>query len=487
VKIISPHRLNVRRLTAPVILVILIAIIFYGFFAYHLYLRHQRFGTFDYDLGIWDQSVWLISRGHSFNTIRGLNVFGFHATPALWLLAPFSWLGAGPVFLNSLMVFSVAVGAWPVFRPGKHLLKNEWWSLVLAVAFLMHFSTQWMVQSTFHPEVMAVTPLLFAWLATHQNRWGAFAGWAMLAIAWKEDAAVVVAMMGLVLLMRGDKERGLTIFGAATAWFALVLWLVIPSQVSGGAFYLGHFGHLGDGPLGMLDTLLTNPTTIWRQLSKAQFFGYFRDLFAPFGFTPLLSPGGFLIGGASSVLNLLAFPPYSWRLDNYYAALPVVGATLAAVEGVARPSRESTRAFLVGLVGVSMIATSITWGAAWYSDDFKSGRWPNHDSSIYDLQRRIIDQVPDDAAVSASYLMVSHLSHREKIYTFPNPWAPSNWGIGDENPHSPDEVTWLVIDKGLTNPAHTLLLYEVVLAEDQGWTILFDEELFLVASREASK
>jgi hypothetical protein len=48
-------------------------------------------------------------------------------------------------------------------------------------------------------------------------------------------------------------------------------------------------------------------------------------------------------------------------------------------------------------------------------------------------------------------------------------------------------VTWLVIDKGLTNPAHTLLLYEVVLAEDQGWTILFDEELFLVASREASK
>ena len=35
-------------------------------------LRHQRFGTFDFDLGIYDQAVWLLAHGHGFDTVRGL-------------------------------------------------------------------------------------------------------------------------------------------------------------------------------------------------------------------------------------------------------------------------------------------------------------------------------------------------------------------------------------------------------------------------------
>ena len=60
--------------------------------------------------------------------------------------------------------------------------------------------------------------------------------------------------------------------------------------------------------------------------------------------------------------------------------------------------------------------------------------------------------MPDDAAVAASYYIVPHLSHREQIYTFPNPWIASNWGVGGVAPEDPDhehvpaEVEWLVVD-----------------------------------------
>jgi hypothetical protein len=44
-----------------------------------VWLRHSHYGTFDYDLGMYDQAVWLLSRGRGFMTVRGMQVFGHHA------------------------------------------------------------------------------------------------------------------------------------------------------------------------------------------------------------------------------------------------------------------------------------------------------------------------------------------------------------------------------------------------------------------------
>ena len=43
------------------------------------WLRQTRFATFSFDLGIYDQGVWLLSRFHDpFVTVRGLELFGHH-------------------------------------------------------------------------------------------------------------------------------------------------------------------------------------------------------------------------------------------------------------------------------------------------------------------------------------------------------------------------------------------------------------------------
>ena len=63
--------------------------------------RHDTFGTWAFDLGIYDQGFWLVSRGKSFVTVRGIDFWGHHVNLIAVAFAPFYWLGAGPSFLIS--------------------------------------------------------------------------------------------------------------------------------------------------------------------------------------------------------------------------------------------------------------------------------------------------------------------------------------------------------------------------------------------------
>ncbi|MGH9042272.1 MAG: DUF2079 domain-containing protein, partial [Acidimicrobiia bacterium] len=97
------------------------------------YLRHDRFGSQSFDIAIFDQAIWLISRGGDlFITVRGLELLGHHANFGLFLLAPFYWLGAGPHFLNLLQVASLALGAVPVFLLARDRWHSAWLALVAA-------------------------------------------------------------------------------------------------------------------------------------------------------------------------------------------------------------------------------------------------------------------------------------------------------------------------------------------------------------------
>jgi hypothetical protein len=49
---------RVERSLTPQWVLTVVVLLFGWFFIGHLGLRHERFGTFDYDLGIWDRQCW---------------------------------------------------------------------------------------------------------------------------------------------------------------------------------------------------------------------------------------------------------------------------------------------------------------------------------------------------------------------------------------------------------------------------------------------
>lgn len=491
-RVVGLARDGFTQLGPPRVILFTAIAVFVIVFGRLVYLRHERFGSFDFDLGIYDQAVWLLAHGEGFDTVRGLGVFGNHVNLAFYLLVPFYWLGAGPNFLNLVMVVAVGLAAVPVFRLARHWLTDEWHALIPAGAFLLHFTNQWMVQETFHAEVVAMAPFLMAYLAATERRWRAFALWMVFAVSWKEDIALASLMVGILFAYRGqrDDDRSLRRAGvwtvvASLGWFFLCTRLVIPAFSPGGVFYEDFFGTLGDSPWALADTAVTNPTAITRQLETANALGYVRDLVAPYGFTPLLAPGVLLIGAPQALVNLLSANAFTWSLRFHYAAMPVVAATLAMVEGIGRRSSLALRRFLLGLVAACALATTAAWGISPLSTYYREGFWPLTENERADELERAVNTPPPDASVAATYLLVPHLTHRRHIYSFPNPWQEQNWGVNNENQHDPDTVDWLVIDRTSLNPQLEELLAEILATED--WEAVVAEDDLLVAHRDGAE
>ncbi len=455
--------------------------VYVAYFARHLVLRHERFGTFDYDLGIWDQYVWLWAHGESFNTIRGLDNLAFHVSPSLAVFVPFYWLGAGPTFLNAAMVLSVAAGAVPVYRLGRHLLDDEWLPIGLAAAYLGHFSLQWQMWETFHPETLAIGPLLFGYEAVFRRRWLPGAAWLVFAVGLKEDIALAVAMIGVLVALRGQWRRGGAVFGLSVVWFFVCTKLVMPQFSDAGVFYEQFYGYLGDGPVAMADTAVTNPTEYTRQLEQADAVGYTRDLLLPFGFLPLLSPLTLLVAVPQVLANLLSLVPNSWPVRVHYAAVPIAVMAMASVHGVARLRRPALRRVAVGWMCAASLATSSVWGISRFSPDYDNGFWPLFPDPVNEVRAEVAAAVPDGAAVAASYNLSPHLTHRREAYTFPSPWLPHNWGVAGEDLPSPDRVDWLAVDLAVTSEEHRALLDEILAADD--WELVSDEAGVILARR----
>lgn len=455
----------VRRfsLRPPVIALVAAILVWVGVFALHAHWRHDRFGTFDHDLAIWDQAIWLLSQGESLITVRGLDVFGFHASPALYLYVPFYWLGAGPTFLTVSMVAMLSLGAVGVFRAARFHLTNEWHALILALAFLVNYAGQWMLHETFHPEVMAVTPLFFAYLAALEGRWRAYLGWMIFALAWKEDVALVGLMLGLVLAIRGSRtvsgrpgpadgrRKGWYTMAACALWFVFATQILIPSFSDAGNFTEGLYGDLGSSPTEIAETALTDPSIVMEHFEYSDPPHYVADLFASFGFVPLAAPLILLLGLPQTVINLLAIYDFFWTTRVHYAALPLLATTLAAVEGVARARAPGVRRFFLGLVAVGAFYTAIAWGVNPASPVYRDGHWPLDDSPIQEELEAAVRLPADDDAVSAAYNLVPHLAHRSEIFTFPNPWIATNWGVAGENRPDPDTIDWIILEPNLLN------------------------------------
>jgi uncharacterized membrane protein len=427
-------------------------------FAQLVWRRHDRYGSFAFDMGIYDQAIWLLGHGRMFDTVRGLPVLGHHVNLPLVVLGPLTRLGAGAGFLNVLQVVSVGLGAVPLWLLARRRLASGWMALAFPVAYLAHPSVQAVTWELFHPDTMTITPLLAAWycLATQRRGWAvAFLAYAM---SWKEDVALFVAVLGLVLAVRGRRRRrearfGIALAVAAAVWFVVATRVILPAFNDVGPFYDEFFGDLGDSPTEIARTAVTHPGRVADHLQDANWDDYLRGIAGPFGYTPVLAPAVAVFGLPQTAVNLLAAQYFVHDLRYHYVALPLAAAALASVEGVAwLASRARRQGRIVARVAVAVVLVSALGatqakGLTVFGERYDVGYWPADDDPRRPLYDRAVALVPDDAVVAASSRFLTHLAHRPEIYFFPNPWQQRYWGVHGENPRSGDRVEWLAIDR----------------------------------------
>jgi uncharacterized membrane protein len=454
-------------------------------FGWLVYLRQDRLGSFDFDMGIHDQSVWLLAHFRGFLTVRGLQVFGHHATVGYFLFVPFYWLGAGAQFLNQVQVVVAALGVIPVFLLARYRTSSAWLAAALGAALLFHPAMQFFMQELFHPEVVAITPLFCAYYCSVRRSWRWFALWAVLAVAWKEDVALAVLVIGLLIAWRGDRKVGFWTAGLSLAWFLSWGLALFPLLDHGKIQSAGLYTDVGGSPGGMIRTAFTHPGRITSHLTDHDASEYGWKLLAPFGFLALAAPALLLIGVPQAVLNLVTNVPWTKTITFHYAALPLVAVTIAMVEGVGwiacRWSSPTTRLVLGAVVLGSAVATSIAWGPSPIGAEYRTGLWPLDASPRLAAARGALDHVPSDAAVSATYNLVPQLAHRADIYTFPNPWRSVNFGIDGWPRRSPRGVAYLVLDRAVLD-VNTKALFDHLVTSGK-FRVVYDMDDWVVARR----
>lgn len=443
--------------TGPII-VLGVAMLLYVFVFGTLTWRQQsRFGTFGFDMGIYDQGIWLVSRlKEPFVTVRGLNYFGHHVNLITLLFVPAYWLGAGPHFLYIVETLWLAAAAIPVYLLGRYYLESAWLAVALGIAYLLQPAVQWINWWHFHPDALIILPLLFAYWLALTGRWRWFTVAVAAALLSKEDAAMAVFVLGLIVAWKHNRRIGFITAASALAWFLLATRVIIPTANGGvGPFYEDFFPGLGNSLGEIAWNSVRHPSRVWRLAIEESRLIYYGKLLAPVAFLAVAGAPGFLIAIPQLAVNVASGHAGLHDIRYHYSAIIVAGIFIGVVQAIARMSG-SRRWVRVGLCTVVLAAAfvgNVLWSPSPISAKYDTGVWAAA-SPRHDAMRRALRLVPDDAGVSASYHLVPHLTQRERIYEWPNPWDQVYWGVKGENPHPPSGVDYLVVDPRLVGDAY---------------------------------
>ena len=417
--------------------------------------RHGHIGTRAFDLGIFDQGLWLLSEGETpFVTVRGLHLFADHSSFLMIPLVPLYWIWSDVRVLLMLTAFAMAAGGPLVYKAARAEGVATWPAAALGLSYLLLPAVQWQVWDAFHPETLAVPLLLAAYLLALRRHWA----WALVFLALvllaKEDAALVVVPLALYLGIR-FRQRWLAIGGVTLGITALLLnfGVLLPHwSPTGELIYAGRYPAFGDSLTSIASGVITSPGEVITTALGEGRWVYLVGMILPM-ILALAAPEVLIVAVPTYLANVLSIHYYQSQVEYHYTAYIISVVAIAAIVGTRRLlrwSRGRQRAvrWRNSLVAIGLIAafTGSIVGGPWPT--FRNNPWAGHapDSA---LVTEALAVVPADAAVAADFRLVPHLTHRLTVYEFPNPVVTRNWSVNGMNPPPPDDFDWIIVRANL--------------------------------------
>jgi uncharacterized membrane protein len=400
------------------------AVVYIWFFTKWTFQNHDGFGTYGFDLGIYDQGLWLLSRFEApFITIMGRNLFGDHTSFILLPLVPFYWIIPSPKVLLAAQSLALGGAAIPLFLLAREKLRDERPAALLAIALLAQPALGWANVEQFHPDVFEVPILLFMLWFLVRKRWLGYFVCLGLLLAVKEDVALLTVPIGIYVAMKHDRKMGLITIGASVSYFIIAVYVVLKSL--NGIGTLNAWRLPGRSPRGFIELAVTDPGKLIVDFGGERVF-YVWQLLAPWALVPLMSPSTAMICVAPLTFNFLSTFWYQFHIQYHYTTLIVPTFAFAVVMALMHLTRDRHR--MMAAAGICAIAlyTGWLWGPATIARNPTVFGDPNYPSipSIHTA----MDMIPDDATISVHYGYITHLEHRKRAYEFPVPFHAVNYG-----------------------------------------------------------
>jgi uncharacterized membrane protein len=452
-------------------------------------LRYQAFRTFA-DFAVFVHQIWGFSRFEMVSLVgAGIAPFGNHFSPVLLLFAPFYWAWADPRVLLILYSAVMALGAVPIYLLALYRLHSPAAGVILGAVYLLYPAVQHPAAGDFHESLLIATPFLFAFLFLERGAYGKCLLCSLLTLMCKEDAGVLVGMLGAYIWWKkGQKRLGLGLMAGAFLWTAASIGFIMPYYQGVQGWYMRFFTDSSAGnagaPVSMAGAAL--------DLFSRKTLTFLLQLLIPVGGLALLAPAELLVGGPVFLeLVLYNGPPfglvgtiYTWHTIAVVPAFFI--ATLYGLETLRR--RFGPQALAPGLlmIGLSGLFANVMYGVVPYTPrfDYADFTVTPHDR----LGRALLKRIPDEASVTTTSQMSAHLAHRSDIYVFPVPWEKGNWRGREDR--FPQTVEYVVADTShavlqeAQEETRTLLLRIIrETARDPAYTIVASEDGYVIFRR----
>lgn len=457
------------------------------------------------DSVMYEEHLWNLTHGKGFRSYLDQGLFlGEHIQVIHILLVPLYWLWSSHLLLELTETLALAVGAIPTFLIARRYSKSDTAAILLASAYLLYFPLHYLDIAadlkTFRPISFGVPLMLWAINALEQKQWRQMVVAFLLALASKEDYAIVIAPLGLWAMWnewnstrkvsaQAEKRTywiGISTACLATAYLLFVVKIGIPWFRSGETVhYARYFEEFGKTPTEIVVTMLTSPQLLFGKLVTFGSILYFLRVLFPVGM-PMRGWSQLLVGAPLFVLlclNNIAMQPPIGPYHHFHAPLVpiVIWAACASLSLSPRnlkiessPSRN--RAWWIFSCA---LFTSILFSFSPLSIRF----WdPGHEMywrNQYVMDERaeqfenVIEQIPVTARVASTDYVHSRLTHHERSYDYSDyPRAVANY-----EDKVPDDTEYIVIDH---HHKHSLGKYDDVnqirelQRNPEEWEVLLD-------------
>ncbi len=305
-------------------------------------LRHSLFHSTGFDLGIYDQVVYLISQGEApISSFLGYHHLGNHGAWSVYPLGLLYRIYADVHWLLLVQAVCLALGTWPSWSLARLAGLNRGQAVAIAISYLFYPVVFNVNLFDFHPEVMALPAILAAILAARLKH----IFWFCFAVIWvlgcKAVLSLTVAAMGFWLLtFERRKFCGLIALFLGIFWFIFVTQGMIPffsgEEVAG----VGRYSYLGDSVVGIIINMLLQPGLVLVKIFSVDTIRYIFLLFLPviWGIFLLISRNKLVLSSLiplipampTILLNVLSEVSFQ-RSFNYQYSLPAMPFLLLAL------------------------------------------------------------------------------------------------------------------------------------------------------------
>ena len=389
--------------------------------------RHEAYASGQHDLEIYLQTLWNTAHGSPFaTTLLKSNELHLaeHLALVLLPLAPLFGLLPDARLLFVLQQLALALAGLPIWLVARRRL-GPGAAFVLLAGFFLTPSLAGVALDDFHPVALTAAPLAAAAMLLLDGRRRSATGLALCSVLLEEEAALVVAGLGLWMLLERRGRLGAGLFVAGVGLLFSATLLIMPGfhnpatlEAAGGNRSLNHFAELR-----------TDPTVALRRLVGERGPDAVVSFLLPTAGTALLAPP--ILVAALPTGAALFLQDRTDTFHRHWAApiLPLLW--LAAAVGLAQIRRtrpDDRRPWSSSFprpsaqVSLGLLAAGIS-AAYLLASPLPGGR--NFDPAILaygphelDLDRAVA-AVPPDAALAVSANVAAHVANRPEVYIYP--------------------------------------------------------------------